>query len=137
MKGEFCTFEKHALNKAITGWKSFTMMENAMPDIALTAVADWQSAQILMVNTYRTIFPHQVANVPFGGSVYPAELVTKTVQLERDIAAAKQALEERDLRIKALEEQNARANAARVSNPGLDPSRRQPGQRQLRRLPDG
>jgi hypothetical protein len=48
-------------------------------------------------------------------------LVTKTSQLEKDVAAAKQAIEERDLRIRVLEEQNARTIAAAGVTPGLNP----------------
>ena len=103
-----------------TGWSDFTMRENALPDIALTGLSDWQQAQTLMVNNYRTQFP-ALHNIPFKGLVYPAELVTKTAQLERDVVRQQQALLERDLRIKALEEQNARAMAAGGTNSLLDP----------------
>ena len=82
-------FEIHPVSKAITGWRNFTMMENSLPDIAMTNLHDWQQGQILMVNTHRHVFPGLVANIPFGGNVYSADLVKKTSQLEKDVAAAK------------------------------------------------
>jgi hypothetical protein len=69
---------------AVTGWPNFTMRENALPDIALTGLSDWQQAQTLMVNTYRKTFVGQ-QNVPFKAIFYPADLVTKTALLEKEV----------------------------------------------------
>jgi hypothetical protein len=100
-------FEKHPMCHALTGWGSFTMRENALPDIALTSMSDWQQAQTLMVNQYRKYFVNQ-PNVPFKGNVYPADLVTKTALLEKEVARQKQILEEKERLIKELSEENAR-----------------------------
>ena len=81
-------FEKHPMCHAETGWGSFTMRENALPDIALTSMSDWQQAQTLMVNQYRKYFVNQ-PNVPFKGNVYPADLVTKTALLEKEVSRQK------------------------------------------------
>ncbi len=82
------------------------MMMFALPDIALTGVSDWQQAQALIVNTYHKIFPTKT-NIPFGGNVYPADLVAKTAQLEKEVARQKQALEEKERLIKELTDANA------------------------------
>jgi hypothetical protein len=57
-------FKLHPVSKAITGWRNFTMMENSLPDIALTNMHDWKQGQILMVNTYRHMIAANVQN-PF------------------------------------------------------------------------
>ena len=103
-------FEKHPMCHAETGWGSFTMRENALPDIALTSMSDWQQAQTIMVNQYRKYFTNQ-SNVPFKGNVYPADLVTKTTLLEKEVARQKQALEEKERLIKELTDANAQYNA--------------------------
>ncbi len=82
------------------------MRENVLSDIALTAVSDWQQAQTLMLNTYRKIF-NGLLNIPFEGIVYPAELVTATAQLKREVARQRQALEEKERRIRYLLEKNS------------------------------
>ena len=73
---------------------------------------DWQSGQTFMVNTYKKHFPRG-ENIPWGGSVYPADLVTRTADLARDLEAAKREMAEKDARLKAYEEQQqlAAANA--------------------------
>ena len=78
-------FEKHPMCYAVTGWPNFIMRENALPDIVLTGLSDWQQVQTLMVNTYRKTLVGQ-QNVPFKGIVYPADLVTKTTLLEKEVA---------------------------------------------------
>ena len=70
------------------------MLMNALPNIAMTCLSDWQQAQSLMVNNSQKVFPSQTT-VAFGGHVYPAELVTKTAQLEREVARQRQTLEEK------------------------------------------
>ena len=66
-------------------------MVNSLPNIALTGLHDWQQAQILLVNNYQKIFPGK-GHVPFGGHVYPPDLVEKTARLEKELALQKQAL---------------------------------------------
>ncbi len=78
-------FEKHPMCFAITGWRSFTMRENALSDIALTSMSDWQQAQTLMVNQYWKYFVNQT-NVSFKDIVYPGDLVTKSALLEKEVA---------------------------------------------------
>jgi ATPase subunit of ABC transporter with duplicated ATPase domains len=63
-----------------------------------------------MVNQYRKYFANQ-PNVPFNGNVYPADLVTKTALLEKEVARQKQALEEKERLIKELTDANAQCNA--------------------------
>ena len=109
--GEALLFQTHALCRARPETNAFTMMVNALPQIALTAVSDWQQAQILMVNTYQKINPTSKSTIPFKGVVYPADLVIKTTQLERVVALQKQALAESAQRIQELLEENARAAA--------------------------
>ena len=75
------------------------MMMNALPDIALTGVSDWQQAQTLIVNFHHKIFPTKNI-VPFGGTVYPADLVAKTTQSERENARQRQALEDGERRLR-------------------------------------
>ena len=75
------------------------MMMNALPDIALTGVSDWQQAQALIVNFHHKIFPTKTI-VPLGGTVYPADLVAKTAPLEREIAGQRQALEDSERRLR-------------------------------------
>ena len=101
----FLHFEKHPLCRAITGWGSFTMMINALPDIALTGLSDWQQAQTLIVNTHHKQFPTRT-QVPFGGNVYPADLVLKTANLERELARTRKALEEKEQYANKLLEEN-------------------------------
>ena len=88
-------FEKHSSCRAISGWTDFSMKLNSVPNIALTGIDDWEQAKILLINNYQKIFPGQ-GNVPFGGSVYPRELVEKTARLERELAQQKQALAARE-----------------------------------------
>ena len=59
-----------------------------------------------MVNQYRKCFANQ-PNVPFKGNVYPADLVTKTALLEKEVARQKQVLEEYERLIKELSDANA------------------------------
>ncbi len=100
-------FEPHATCRAVTNWRKFTMMMNALPDIALTGVSDWQQAQTLIVNFHHKIFPTKTI-VPFGGTVYPADLVAKTARLERGNARQRQALEDGERRLRELVAENAR-----------------------------
>ena len=72
--------QTHALCRARPEKSAFTMMVNALPQIALTGVSDWQQAQALMVNTYQKVNPTNKTNIPFKGVVYPADLVIKTTQ---------------------------------------------------------
>ena len=60
-----------------------------------------------MVNQYRKYFVNQT-NVPFKGIVYPADLVTKTALLEKEVTRQKQVLEDKDHLIRELMEENAR-----------------------------
>ena len=87
--GEALLFQTHALCRVRPEINEFTMMVNALPQIALTAVSDWQQAQTLMVNTYQKINPTNKSNIPFKGVVYPADLVMKTTQLEKENAYQK------------------------------------------------
>ena len=97
-------FEKHSSCRAVTGWRNFTMMMNSLPDIALTALQDWKQAQILLVNQYQKIFPGK-GHVPFGGHVYPPELVEKTARLEKELALQKQTVAEKQLALAKLEQE--------------------------------
>ena len=83
------------------------MMMNALPDIALTGVSDWQQAQTLIVNYHHKVFPTKTI-VPVCGNVYPVELVVKTAQLERENARQRQALEDGERRLRELVAENAR-----------------------------
>ena len=80
------------------------MMMNSLPDIALTALQDWKQAQILLVNQYQKIFPGK-GHVPFGGHVYPPELVEKTARLEKELALQKQTVAEKQLALAKLEQE--------------------------------
>ena len=114
-------FQTHALCRARPEINAFTMMVNALPQIALTGLSDWQQAQTLMVNTYHKVNPINKSNIPFKGVVYPADLVLKTTQLEREVAQQKQALAENAQRIQELLEENARTAAlATQPSPGAD-----------------
>jgi hypothetical protein len=88
-------FETHSSCRAVTGWRNFTMMMNSLPNVALTAQHDWKQAQILLVNHFQKIFPGK-GHVPFGGHVYPPELVEKTARLEKELAQQKQLLAEKE-----------------------------------------
>ena len=83
------------------------MMMNALPDIALTGVSDWQQAQTLIVNFHHKVFPTKTS-IPFGGTVYPADLVAKTAQLERGNVRQRQALEDSKRRLRELVAENSR-----------------------------
>jgi imidazolonepropionase-like amidohydrolase len=95
------------------------MMTNALPQIALTAVSDWQQAQILMVNMYQRLYPNSKTTIPFKGVVYPADLVIKTSQLEKEVALQKQVLAESARQIQELLEEKART-AALATQQSLD-----------------
>jgi DNA repair exonuclease SbcCD ATPase subunit len=71
------------------------------------------------VNTYHKIFPTKT-NIPFGGTVYPADLVAKTARLEREVARQKQALEEKERLIKELTDANAQYDATSDDEEGVD-----------------
>jgi hypothetical protein len=117
--GEALLFQTHALCRARPEINAFRMMTNALPQIALTAVSDWQQAQILMVNMYQKLYPNSKNTIPFKGVVYPAELVIKTTQLEKEVALQKQALAESAQQIQELLEEKART-AALATQQSLD-----------------
>ena len=87
--GKVLLFRTHALCRAEPETNAFTMMVNALPQIALTGLSDWQQAQTLMVNSYQKINPTNKSNIPFKGVVYPADLAMKTTQLEKENALQK------------------------------------------------
>ena len=78
------------------------MMMNSLPNIALTGLLDWQQAQILLVNTYQRVFPGK-GHVPFGGHVYPPDLVEKTTRLEKEVAQQRQTIAEKEQTLAARE----------------------------------
>ena len=104
-------FRTHALCRVRPDIRAFTVMVNALPDIALTGLSDWQQAQAMMVNTYQKLNPNSKATIPFQGLVYPAELVLKTTRLEEEVARQKKELAESAQRIQKLLEENTRAAA--------------------------
>ena len=117
--GEALLLQTHALCRSRPEISAFRMMTNALPQIALTAISDWQQAQILIVNTYQKLYPTSKNTIPFKGVVYPPELAIKTTQLGKEVAMQKQALAESAQRIQELLEENARA-AALATQQSLD-----------------
>ncbi len=59
------------------------------------------------MNCHHKVFPTKTI-VPFGGNVYPVDLVTKTAQLERENARQRQALEDGERRLRELVAENSR-----------------------------
>ena len=108
------------------------MMINALPDIALTGLSDWQQAQTLIVNTRHKQFPSRT-HVPFGGSVFPADLVLKMANLERENARQRQALEEKELYANTLLRENSEHIMA-LAEADNDEALRKRLQRHTRRL---
>jgi hypothetical protein len=104
-------FQTHALCRARPEVSAFTVMVSDLPNIALTGLLDWQQAQTLMVNTYNKLNPLNRTNIPFKGVVYPADLMVKTTQLEKEVAQQRLALAENAQRIQELTEEKARSAA--------------------------